>query len=247
MSETSRVLAAIEAVVALNVEAGVPSDSLNRIARYAATDGGKEVFRGFSRELVGKIHLCFQHFSQVMPQLAKGRAHRDFHQARLKDIPSMWSKFTSKAGLDEVEPVDLQAVSRHLFDLSMTEFFAMIKKSKKRSDVTVKLLADEENAVRYASGFVGMKLLKIYAQKEGVKAAQKRECLRAMAQCGNDSHFYSTLQSGCRALTGVVSSPSMMQHLGFSKPLRFVRGSCFQITSENMTRAPASRSSAIKS
>lgn len=54
-----------------------------------------------------------------------------------------------------------------------------------------KLLSDEENALRYASGYIGMKHLKRLSKVKGSKAAQFRECLSAMSRQGNDTSFYA--------------------------------------------------------
>ena len=44
--------------------------------------------------------------------------------------------------------------------------------------------------LRYASGYIGMKLLKQFRKTKGSKAAQFRECLSRMAREGEDSSFY---------------------------------------------------------
>ena len=99
------------------------------------------------------------------------RAHRDFHQARITSIPAIWKSLASAAGLAvEVEPINVQAVSRQLFDGCMGDFFALLQApvAARKSRVEVKLLAD----VRYASGYIGMKLLKQFRKTKGSKAAQ---------------------------------------------------------------------------
>ena len=55
----------------------------------------------------------------------------------------------------------------------------------------VMLLSDDENCLRYASGYIGMKLLKQLRKVKGAKAAQIRECLSSMSRHGNDSSFYA--------------------------------------------------------
>ena len=149
-------------------------------------------FHKFCGEVMHHIYRCFAHFSTVMPQLANVRAHRDFHQARLLSIPAVWRSFTSAAGLRFFEPLHLQAVNRQLFDNCMKKFFDMLKPSAAQSRVEeVKLLVDKENAVRYACGYVGMKLLKEFRNVNRLKAAQFRECLSQMSKNGDDSSFYA--------------------------------------------------------
>ena len=86
---------------------------------YAGTGKGKEVFQGFCKQLLEQVHNCFVHFSTVMPQLAKGRVHRDFHQDRQTcshAFPVYGQNLPVKLDSMDEKPIDLQAVSRHLFD-----------------------------------------------------------------------------------------------------------------------------------
>ncbi len=49
---------------------------------------------------------------------------------------------------------------------------------------------EEDNAIRYASGYVAMKLLKKYQKKESDNAVHFVECLSNMASLGEESSFY---------------------------------------------------------
>ena len=50
--------------------------------------------------------------------------------------------------------------------------------------------SEEENSVRYASGYVAMKLRKQFMKKECDKAAQFVDCLSHMAIEGEESDYY---------------------------------------------------------
>ena len=202
MTEKAAVLAAVEAVVTLNTKAGVNSKSLEALVKAVAEERGKDAFDMFCKELMGCIHGCFGHFSKVMPHLAKIRAHRDFHQARLQIIPAMWQSLTSSIGLSEMEPINLQSVSRELLGHCMSDLYSMVSSSmpsmSRRKEA--RMLADEENALRYSSGYIGMKLLKELNKAKGSKAAQFRECLSSMSQHGNDSSFYAYTKEWVKAV-----------------------------------------------
>ena len=148
-SEKEAVLAAINSVIALNREAGASSDSLTNVLKTASEEKTKALFEKFCNDIMKCIQGCFQHFGSVLPSLAKVRAHRDFHQARLQAIPTIWKSFISAAGINDVEPLNLQAVSHQLFVNCMKQFFEMIRAST--SDGTSKandqLLADEMNVL----------------------------------------------------------------------------------------------------
>jgi hypothetical protein len=186
-------LSAINAVVVLNNEAGTSNDSLTALVK-ASEEGENAVFEKFCKDIMTCIHDCFRHFRSVLPHLAKVRAHRDFHQARITNIPTIWKSLTSVAEPPvNIEPINVQAVSRHLFDGCMEDFFALLQApvAAEKSKEEVKLLADEENVLRYASGYIGMKLLKQFKRAKGRKTAQFRECLSHMAREGEDSSFYA--------------------------------------------------------
>ena len=75
----------------------------------------------------------------------------------------------------------------------MKEFFDVLKESAlvNRRESEVRMLGDEENSLRYASGFIGMKLLKQLEKQTSRKTAHFKECLSNMSRAGNDSSFYA--------------------------------------------------------
>ena len=123
MCEKEAVLSALNAIMALNGEAGASNDSLEAMLTGVLEGRGKAAFDCFCRDIMSCIHGCFRHFNKVLPQLAKTRAHRDFHQARLQTIPVIWKSFASAAGLQRIERHNLQSVSRHLLDHCMEDLF----------------------------------------------------------------------------------------------------------------------------
>ena len=52
--------------------------------------------------------------------------------------------------------------------------------------------SEEENALRYVSGYVALKLMRQYEKKEGEKATQFVECLSNMAVAGVESTYEYT-------------------------------------------------------
>ena len=83
MCEKEAVLSALNAIIALNGEAGASNGMLTGVLEGR----GKAAFDCFCRDIMSCIHGCFRHFNKVLPQLAKTRTHRDFYQARLQTIP----------------------------------------------------------------------------------------------------------------------------------------------------------------
>ena len=54
----------------------------------------------------------------------------------------------------------------------------------------VNLSSEEDNAIRYDSGFITTKLLKKYENMRGEKVAQFVECLSNMGSSGDDASYY---------------------------------------------------------
>ena len=86
MSEKEVVLAAIEAAITLNSEVGRSSKTLDVLTKAIAEEKWRPVFETFCSQILAVIHGCFSNFSTVMPHLAKTRAHKAFHQARLETL-----------------------------------------------------------------------------------------------------------------------------------------------------------------
>ena len=78
MCEKEAVLSALNAIMALNGEAGASNDSLEAMLTGVLEGRGKAAFDCFCRDIMSCIHGCFRHFNKVLPQLAKTRAHRPY-------------------------------------------------------------------------------------------------------------------------------------------------------------------------
>ena len=62
------------------------------------------------------------------------------------------------------------------------------------------LNAENENALRYVSGYVALKLMRQYEQKNGEKATQFVECLSSMAVASVESSFYEYTKEWIRTV-----------------------------------------------
>ena len=187
--DEEQVLYAINCVIRLNEGVGASNRSLNAILEAAKLDSGKASFKKFSAAIMSVVTSSFSHFSHVRPHLAKVRAHRDFYKAR-PQIPGIWRPLTTSLGLPDLEPLHMQSTYRVLFEQSMAELFKLLKKPDHCDSKT--MLADEENAIRYASGYIATKLFKKFQKVAGRRAATYRECLSHMAICddSDQSTFY---------------------------------------------------------
>jgi hypothetical protein len=92
--------------------------------------------------------------------------------------------------LPPINSLQLQVVNFQLFKMLLVDAFALIIATPGAMTLRRVNLSKEDNAIRYASGFVGTKLLKKYETMKGEKAAQFVECLSNMGSSGDDASFY---------------------------------------------------------
>lgn len=114
--------------------------------------------------------------------LAREKAFVKFHARRLKEFPAIWEEF-----LPCVSCLLSQSVNRRVFEKLLAENFSATPAG---SDVQTGIFADEENTIRYVSGFIPYKLLCKYKKENTSKAGEFVECLNHMAVEGPESNFY---------------------------------------------------------
>ena len=79
---------ALNAVIALNGEAGASNDSLEAMLTGVLEGRGKAAFDCFCRDIMSCIHGCFQHFNKVLPQLAKKKGPQRLSSSQTADHTS---------------------------------------------------------------------------------------------------------------------------------------------------------------
>ena len=120
---------------------------------------------------------------------------RAFHRQSVEALPSKWNGlYTSLSLTDKVDNLFHQTVNLVVYEQLLKEHFAVERAPQ--STVEVQLSKDELNALRYASGYVPMKLLKKYEKKGemerkrmGKKIDQFEMCLGNMAVASEETEF----------------------------------------------------------
>ena len=140
------------------------------------------VFNTFCCELCSSIRDCLHH-PRIKAQSARERAYRCFNQARLMELPRTWKRLFSRIsviGQQFDHPLHLQAVNRRLFNQLLTNKLlceTSATNSTSLCDAALTLSNEEENAIRYACGYVCMKVLKTLRSSKKANAIQFAECL----------------------------------------------------------------------
>ena len=120
-------------------------------------------------EVISALQSCF---SGRKTRSMKVKVQKNFHLVRVGRLPAIWKKMSADAGIPPLPALEYQSISRHLFNYMMVEYFRA-EHSGKNAVPTITILAEEENAIRYASGYVAMKK---FEGKNGEKASQFMEC-----------------------------------------------------------------------
>ena len=123
-----------------------------------------------------------QVYSCYLYHLAKERSFSKFQKNQL-GFPSIWKEY-----VPIVPNLLSQSVNRCIFEKLLTSRFSV---TPKVNPVTQSgLYAEEENVIRYVSGFIAHKLLQVYKKDHSPRAALYVECLTSMAVSGPESNFY---------------------------------------------------------
>lgn len=105
----------------------------------------------------------------------------------------MWQDFCGTLKVSTISPLLAQTVNRRVFEQVLLDRCggATCKSSEKTPAPAAGLLyAEEENTIRYMSGYVALKLMRKYKMEESSEAAEFVECLSGMAVQGPESSFY---------------------------------------------------------
>ena len=102
--------------------------------------------------VISALQSCFSGRVKSTKSM-KVKVQKNFHTVRVGSLPTIWEKVTADTGIPPLLALEFQSISRHLFNYT---FKAEHTGGSDTREVT--LLAEEENIVRYASGYVAMKL-----------------------------------------------------------------------------------------
>ena len=149
----------------------------------------KRILNNFIKELVTSIKTCTMGLGKVRLSLARERAIMKFHQMRLSDFPVIWNKVFEDLGITPCTQVSQQSANRLIFNEILVEEYPSTR-STHEPCARQTLSAVEDNAVRYACGYVTMQLKKHYTQKNDRKARQYVECLTNMSVEGDEDTYY---------------------------------------------------------
>lgn len=155
------------------------------VKQHCLLEVNKEGFEAFSVEYVGTLKSALVD-GQATPQPRPDREQMlaTFFRLRQSKLPDMWRQFLHSISCESatVEPLFIEVC----FENMIKERYAT---TPAKTSTATSLTVDEENIIRYACGFVGMKLHDRFIKQHGSKAAEFVECIDSMHVAGQASSF----------------------------------------------------------
>ena len=122
--------------------------------------------------------------------ISRAKALVSFHHLSLTVLEDLRKLLFTELGVASVAALTRQSVNWQLFNILAEEAASKFNIVQHDATPQVAMGLEEESTVRYASGYVAMKLMKEFV-KDTEHAAQFVECLSHMAVEGQENDFYS--------------------------------------------------------
>ena len=168
-----------------------PSDRLIRLRkdlRLILEFAKSEVMTIFGEKLLSAMATCFQPGKKRSTVASlREQAQTKFVSLRIGPLRDIWACLYCALGIAFDDPILSQSVNRRLFEAMLLRFLRAQQGADEGrifqgagTQVAQPLSGDEENALKYAAGFVPFKLLNKYTKrKEDYKGII--ECLRNLS------------------------------------------------------------------
>lgn len=187
----SQVFAAIESLPSRkelavhSKRSAVVKECAERVVGLCKLEHYKHKFASFSAELMSLLNSTTEG-----PRSCSSKWRRkmwvNFSMLRAERLPTLWRIFLQDLGCGDIkEPLFMELVNDSLLEQVIHSVCntSQVKSSKPPIEMTI----DEENILRYACGYVGMKLHNRFIRQHGVKAAVFVECIDQMYADGPSS------------------------------------------------------------
>ena len=157
-----------------------------QVVDCVSTSENHQLFVTFSENLLTLLNCPIQVDRAATMTMRRERMWAEYAQLRAQKLPELWLKFFTNIQLSHVmtEPLFMELVNETLFEKLIETMFTT--EPEECAQVTT-LTKDEENILRYACGYVAMKLHQRFFKAPGEKAARFVECLSQMHSEGPTS------------------------------------------------------------
>ena len=157
-----------------------------------------EIVKEFAQELMATVeNICGRYVERRGALQYRQEAMSKFTIQRMKTLPALWKGLFEKLEITRNDVLFEQSVNQNVFDAILLERVGRM--THVHSDLAMPdatLSSDEENALRYASGYVPMKLLRKYQMRVTDIAKKFSACLSNMSipedDMWNTDHDYES-------------------------------------------------------
>ena len=163
-------------------------DSTKKLLETITAVGNIKVFENFSKNLVTSIQSIFPVSSSASAtDNSMEKLLSAFHKKRISELEGIWQFFFEKLGWQAPDPMISQYINQTLFDSLVMNHFGAASHAKPKPPPSTSLTVDEDNILRYVSGYIPFKLLRQFEKQTTDKAADFVECLSHMAVPGTSA------------------------------------------------------------
>jgi len=160
----------------------------DRVKHLSLLEENKDKFTAFSTAFAEVISSALETVSEASQSQERALMWTAFHKVRESKLPALWRTFLEgvdcRSALEE--PLFMELVNETYFENLIKQRCAH---PPQKAVMSPSLTTDEENIIRYACGYVGMKLHDRFIKQDGKKAEQFVECIDSMHVAGPTSSF----------------------------------------------------------
>ena len=168
-------------------------DKAQQLITAVAKEENLDIFDTFADALLLKLHkpltVARATCSSKSVSLVREKMWIEYQDMRSTTLVALWDKFFVDINCTHLKDhMLIQLINQLLFESIITEQFTKPKSIQPCQEHS--LSGDEQNILRYACGFVPMRLIHRFSKQQGCKAASFVECLSHMAVDGPQSSFH---------------------------------------------------------
>lgn len=151
------------------------------ILEAAKDPNNKETLQRFSHQLFALLQSPLQLQSSATMAKRRELMWTKYINLRESVLPGLWKSLLVEMKCSDImrEPLFMELVNESVFE-ELTKAMYTPAEEQRNTPADTNFSKDEQNILRYACGYVAMKLHRRYLKQHGIKAATFAECLEHM-------------------------------------------------------------------
>ena len=159
------------------------------VLEACSKERNKDRFAIFSAELLKLLKRIVDIPGPATLSQRRERLWVSFAKIRAERLPTLWKRFLQDIGCASSieEPLLMELTNESLLESMAKDMYSIPQPEERTPTCDMYLSKDEQNIIRYACGYVGMKLHNQFVKQPGEKAASFVECIDYMHAVGPSS------------------------------------------------------------